>query len=101
MTTGSHEQVLKLSTENTVICKGLPKGSGMCEHQEGQRGPVTGGPSGPSPFVSQVEIEGMAVEVGILTFLPTHYSAMFPSSFKKSLPLHTTGSSGAPTSHFP
>lgn len=46
MTTGSQEQVLKLSTENTVICKGLPKGSGMCEHQEGQRGPVTDGKGG-------------------------------------------------------
>lgn len=46
MTTRSHEQVLKLSTKNTVICKGLPTGSGMCEHQEGQRGPVTDGKGG-------------------------------------------------------
>lgn len=55
MTTGSHEQVLKLSTENTVICKGLPKGSGMCEHQEGQRGPVTDGKGGTIRAISICE----------------------------------------------
>lgn len=103
MTTGSHEQVPKLSTENTAICMGLPTGSGMCEHQEGQRGPVTdgkgGGLSGPSPFVSPVEMRGWLwrgicdpQQQGIfLDILPNTLQCMFPSSFKESLPLHTLG----------
>lgn len=79
---------------------GLPTGSGMCEHQEGQRGPVTdgkgGGLSGPSPFVSPVEMRGWLwrgicdpQQEGILTFFPTHYSACFLAPLKKvSLSTH-------------